>query len=122
MDGSQDVPPCEALRSRIDAELRSGWDLHIAVRGDRLVGMLALKPSEACLDQIFVSPAEQGGGIGRELLRVAKRLMPAGFTLRVAASNEKARRFYDKEGLKLRGEGLHPWTGVPVQYYGWNPG
>ena len=121
MDGAApDVPSREALRHRIDAELRSGWDFYIAVRGERVVGMLAAKPGAAILDQIFVSPGEQGKGVGRALLDVAKRVMPTGFTLRMAASNEKARRFYQKEGMKPLGEGIHPSTGIPVHFYGWN--
>ena len=121
MDGAApDVPPREALRQRIDAELRSGWDLHLALRGERVVGMLAVKPGAAILDQIFVSPGAQGHGVGQALLDLAKRVMPTGFTLRMDASNEKARRFYEKEGMKQLGEGTHPSTGTPVHFYGWN--
>lgn len=123
IDGAApEVPPCEALRHRIDAELRSGWDLHIAVRDERLVGMLALKHGEATLDQIFVAPGEQGTGVGKALLEVAKRVMPTGFTLRMAAANERARRFYEKEGLRFSGKGVHPSTGKPVHFYGWKVG
>ncbi len=115
-----DVPTREALRHRIDAELRSGWDLYVALRGEHVVGMLALKPSVAILDQIFVVPGEQGKGVGRALLNVAKQLMAAGFTLRMDASNDQARRFYEAEGMKKLREGFHPRTGIPVHFYGWN--
>jgi GNAT superfamily N-acetyltransferase len=120
--GAPDVPSREALRYRIDAELRSGWDLHVAMRGERVVGMLAVRSGPATLDQIFVSPGEQGKGVGKALLDVAKRVMPAGFTLRMAASNEKAGRFYERQGMTRLGEGLHPRTGIPVHFYGWNVG
>jgi ribosomal protein S18 acetylase RimI-like enzyme len=120
MDGRADVPPVEALRQRVETGLRSGWDLHVGTRGQRIVGMLALKPAEATLDQIFVLPTEQGKGIGAALMAVARSEMPAGFSLRMAASNEQARRFYEKQGLERIGGGLHPWTGIPVHFYGWN--
>lgn len=120
MDGKPDVPSPEALRSRIEVELQSGWELHIALRGQRPVGMLAVKKDEAILDQIFVLPAEQGKGVGAALMRVAKHAMPTGFKLRMAAANARARRFYEKEGLKWLGEGVHPWTSTPVHFYGWN--
>jgi len=121
MDGAgPEVPSRESLRLRIGAEIQAGWNLHVAVRGGRVLGMLALKPCDAALDQIFVSPKEQGRGIGRALLDVAKRAMPGGFTLRMAASNRKAGRFYEKEGMKALGEGVHPRTGIPVHFYGWN--
>ena len=121
MDGrGVDMPTPETLRQRVDAELRSEWDLYVAVRGERVVGMLALKPVPAILDQIFVAPGEQRKGIGKALLDVAKQRMRDGFTLRMAAANEEARRFYEAEGLERLGEGIHPMTGVPVQFYGWN--
>jgi ribosomal protein S18 acetylase RimI-like enzyme len=120
MDGSPDVPPREALRGRIDAELRSGWGLHVALRNGRVVGLLAVKPGEGSLDQIFVEPNDQGQGVGRAMLKVAKQVMPGGFTLRMAASNERAKRFYEQQGLELSGEGLHPQIAVPVLFFCWN--
>lgn len=67
-----------------------------------------------------VLPAEQGRGVGAALMRLAKQAMPTGFKLRMAAANDRAGRFYEKEGLKWLGEGVHPWTGIPVHFYGWN--
>ena len=122
MDGRPDVPPRDALRRRIDAELNSGWDLHVAFRGNRVVGLLALKPAEATLDQIFVAPDEQNEGVGHALLDVAKEVMPRGFTLRMAASNKRGSSFYEGEGLALIGDGLHPRTNVPVLFYAWPGG
>lgn len=120
MDGSpHEVPAYDALRERISTELTSGWELQVAVLGCRIVGMLAIKRREAWLDQIFVAPGEQGRGVGKALLSVAKRLMPGGFQLRMAASNLKAARFYEREGLKSLRTGVHPGTGVPVIFYGW---
>jgi GNAT superfamily N-acetyltransferase len=119
MDGRPDVPPQDALRSRIDGELQSGWDLHVALRGERVVGLLALKPAEASIDQIFVAPEAQNGGVGHALLNVAKQVLPRGFKIRMARSNERARCFYEAEGLQLIGDGLHPRTGVPVLFYVW---
>jgi putative acetyltransferase len=115
----QQVPPLEAMRRRIDAELQTGWALYVAMRGSQLVGMLAIKPAEAWLDQIFVGPGEQRQGVGKALLDVAKQAMPHGFELRMAATNERAGRFYEHEGLTRLREGVHPWTGGPVIFYGW---
>jgi GNAT superfamily N-acetyltransferase len=85
----------------------------------RVVGLLAMKPNDSVLDQIFVTPTEQRKGIGGVLVNVAKQAMPNGFTLRMDASNEKARRFYEKHGLRLLREGIHPRTGIPVHFFGW---
>ena len=120
MDGaSGPMASRDELRQRIDEELASGWDLHLAVCGGRIVAMLALKPHDAILDQIFVLPAEQGRGVGRLLLNLAKARMSDGFRLRTPASNKRAHRFYEKEGLNLISQGIHPRWGTPVRTYGW---
>ena len=120
MDGAvAEMPTRAQLRRRIDDELRDGWALHVGLRDERIVGMVALKPDEAVLDQIFVLPSEQRQGVGRALLDLAKSEMPRGFTLRAAAANHGGRRFYEREGLTPLGEGVHPRTGTPVCYFGW---
>ena len=88
---------------RIDGELAAGWEVHLAWDEDRLVGFLALKPGDACLDQLFISPEAQGSGVGRALLDLAKRRLPEGFWLRTSADNHRARRFYERNGMR-RGE------------------
>lgn len=114
------MPSVAELRARIDAELASGWELYVAERQTQLVGMLALRPAESILDQIFVLPAAQRGGIGGALLGTAKRRLPTGFTLRMAAANRRAERFYERAGLGLRNTGAHPVSGLPVKYFSWN--
>ena len=123
MDGAaREVPPLAAMRERMDLELAAGWELHVAALGSRVVGMLAMKPRDAWLDQIFVATTEQRKGIGKALLDAAKDRMPDGFRLRMAASNMRAGRFYEKEGLMRLGPGLHPRTGIAVTFYGWKVG
>lgn len=121
MDGAAPhMPSVAEPRARIDVELRAGWRLETAVRRSGIVGLLAIKPAEAVLDQIFVRPDAQGTGIGAALLERAKRAMPGGFTLRKAAANGRAGRFYEKHGLKLLRAGVHPQSDRPVRFYGWD--
>jgi ribosomal protein S18 acetylase RimI-like enzyme len=121
MDGATaTMPSRDELRVRIGEELASGWQLHIALRGSHPVGMLALKPAHHVVDQIFVLPSEQRRGIGKALLNLAKHTMAEGFTLRTASSNGGACRFYEREGLTLIRQGVHPRSGDPVHFYGWN--
>lgn len=123
MDGApRELPTRDDLRSRIDRELLPGWDLHVAIQDGEIVGILALKPAEAILDQLFVRPCAQRRGAGLTLLKTAMENMPEGFTLRTASVNRSARSFYQKAGLKLLGEGSHPRTGAPVCIYGWRGG
>ena len=123
MDGAAvHVPLRDELRKRIDDELAAGWQLHVALAGKRIIGMLAIKPAQSILDQIFVAPRERGAGVGTALIDAAKRAMPNGFSLRMDASNGKAARFYERRGMKRIGAGIHPRTGIPVHFYGWPDG
>lgn len=102
MDGaSAELPSRHELRQRIDRELASGWALHVALHEGVVIGLLALKPAGTTIDQLFVLPADQGRGVGRALLDLAKRILPGGFTLRTASSNTRGRRFYEREGLRI---------------------
>lgn len=121
MDGApSEMPSLMDLRVRIDRELAAGWELYLAERNHSVVGMLAIKPHETAIDQIFVLTGEQGSGVGLRLLETAKRMMPDGFTLRMAAANGRAARFYERAGLRVIGEGNHPLSGAPVRYYAWD--
>lgn len=120
MEGlSSVVPPVAALRERLDFEIADGWDLHVVCAGSEIGGMLALKPAEKLLAQLFVAPGEERRGIGRRLLDEAKRQMPGGFTLWMVIGNARARRFYQAEGLVSRGSGPHPKAGYQIEYFGW---
>jgi GNAT superfamily N-acetyltransferase len=116
------MPTCREMRARIDRELEAGWQLFVAEHGGLIVGMLALKPGEAVLDQLFVLPENQASGIGTMLMDVAKEIMPNGFSLRMAAGNERAAQFYRRRGLCLGRTGTHPFSGQPVCYYDWKGG
>lgn len=106
------MPTLQELRSRIDRELDAGWELYVAIRSKRIVGMLALKPMDRVLDQIFVLPREQFTGIGTRLLDKAKRVMPEGFTLRMAVANKSAVRFYERSGMTILRDGSHSISGI----------
>lgn len=54
------------------------------------------------LDDLYVSPAAQGTGVGTALLEVVKALRPGGFSLWVFEVNTPARRFYARHGLVER--------------------
>ena len=108
-----------ALFKRLPAELAGGWDAYLARDGDTLVGFLALKPADSCLDQLFVAPAAQGTGVGRALLDFAKRQLPGGLWLHTAAENVRARRFYERNGLRPGDIRTHPRLGHQIIVYRW---
>lgn len=119
-DGApQDIPSVLELRERAAAEVAGGWTLWIADFDQAIAGMLALKKEHSLLDQLYVLPAAQRRGVGRALLEVAMREMPAGFSLRTAAANSSARAFYEHAGLRLVSTGIHPRHAYPVCLYAW---
>lgn len=51
------------------------------------------------LDDLYVQPAHQGGGVGGALLELVRARQPEGFCLWVFESNLPARAFYARHGL-----------------------
>jgi GNAT superfamily N-acetyltransferase len=99
------------LSERIASGFASGWQVTLAERHGGLAGFLALKPAEACLDQLFVGPREQGAGLGAALLALAKARLPGGMWLRTAEANTGAQRFYLRHGFRLTERAAHPRLG-----------
>ena len=62
-----------------------------------VAGFLAL--AGEMLEQLYVAPERQGGGVGSLLLRSAKELSPAGLRLYSFARNRRARDFYEARGF-----------------------
>jgi ribosomal protein S18 acetylase RimI-like enzyme len=118
--GPPEMPTQEELRQRVNTEMAAGWEVTIADRTGDVVGFAAIKRRDAVLDQLFVQPGLIGGGLGRALLKHCMQAMPEGFTLHTASSNNRARIFYEKAGLRFLRHDAHPRTGHPVTYYGWN--
>ena len=68
-----------------------------ATPAEQIVGMLALHKD--WVDQLYVLPAWQRQGVGRALIELAKRVRPEGLQLWTFASNQPARRFYERHGF-----------------------
>jgi putative acetyltransferase len=51
----------------------------------------------------------------------AKRLAPAGITLLVNTDNERAIRFYARNGFAHAGDDVNPTSGRPVLKMEWKP-
>ncbi len=107
------------LRARIPQEIEKGWSLFVADDGGTLVAMLALHLPKRYLDQLFVAPAYQGLNIGRQLLAFTRRQLPDEIELRCVRENEKAWRWYEREGFVHEQEQVEPMTGFVMKYYRW---
>ncbi|WP_346073506.1 GNAT family N-acetyltransferase [Saccharopolyspora thermophila] len=83
-------------------------DNWVAEISGRVVGLLGLLGSE--IGGLFVTPEEQGRGIGRTLVQHAVNLHGT-VTLEVYEGNTRARRFYDRMGFTEQGRRIDEETG-----------
>jgi putative acetyltransferase len=86
-----------------------------------IIGFVTVDPRTFYLDQIVVAPEYWGFGIGEALITEAKRLSPRGLDLDVNIDNDRAIRFYDKQGFRVTGEGVNPISGKPIKRMSWRP-
>jgi ribosomal protein S18 acetylase RimI-like enzyme len=112
-------PGLELLRQRLPEEIAKGWKLFAADDADKTVAMLAIRPRDFYLDQLWVSPAHQGHGIGRALLEFTRAQFPEEIWLRCVVENESAWRWYEREGFRFEGEETIPSSGLRMKIYRW---
>lgn len=88
---------------------------------DRVIALLGL--SDTMVEQLYVRPEWIGRGVGRELLELAKRRRPDGLELYCFAANDRARRFYERNGFAAVafGDGSGNMERQPDVLYRWRP-
>jgi GNAT superfamily N-acetyltransferase len=109
----------EKLRARVPAEVAKGWSLYVADDGGVIAAMLALHLPDNYLDQLFVAPEYQGKSVGRMLLAYTRERLPDEIWLRCVRENEKAWRWYEREGFVLEKETAEPMASFAMKYYRW---
>jgi GNAT superfamily N-acetyltransferase len=107
------------LRARIPLEVEKGWSLFVADDDGQLAAMLAVHLPLRYLDQLFVAPEYQGHGLGRTLLAFTRRHLPEEISLRCVRENDKAWRWYEREGFAFEKQQVEPMTGFVMKYYRW---
>jgi ribosomal protein S18 acetylase RimI-like enzyme len=107
------------LRTRIPREIEKGWSLFVADDNGAIAAMLALQVRDRYLDQLFVAPQYQGRSLGRALLAFTRTLLPDEIWLRCVRENEKAWRWYEREGFVFEREAIEPAIGRVMKYYRW---
>jgi GNAT superfamily N-acetyltransferase len=107
------------LRARVPREIANGWSLYVADDGGRIAAMLALRLPDRYLDQLFVAPEYQGRGLGRRLLGFTRDRLPHEIWLRCVRENDKAWRWYEREGFVFEKQEVEPITGFTMKYYRW---
>jgi ribosomal protein S18 acetylase RimI-like enzyme len=109
------------VRRWIADGLIPGRETWVAEAEGQVVAMLAL--DDAGIDQLYVLPTAQGNGIGRALVDLAKARRPEGLQLYTFQVNERARRFYERNGFVVAalGDGSGNEEGQPDVLYHWAP-
>ena len=115
-------PGPDMLKKRIPEEVAKGWALYAAEDHGAIVAMLALKPEDFYLDQLWVAPAHQGRGIGRALLSFTRAQLPDEIWLRCVVQNVSAWRWYEREGFLFEGEEDVPPSNMRMKRYRWKRG
>jgi putative acetyltransferase len=111
----------EWWRGRWRGELVPSAEIVLAVAGDELAGFVTVDPRTGYLDQIVVAPERWGSDTAALLLAEAKRISPAGLDLDVNTDNDRAIRFYNKQGFVVSGAGTNSISGKPVHRMSWRP-
>jgi GNAT superfamily N-acetyltransferase len=94
--------------ARLDSQEESGTVTLCAQLPGELVGFAMIEPARNWLEQLVVTPARFGAGIGKTLLDAAKRMCPKALSLRVNQDNPRAARFYAREGFVVVASGTNP--------------
>jgi len=114
----------EARRPWLDHRLR----IHRAEGGAIVVGLHAVgrpagfvnvDPATGYLDQLCIAPGERGSGLAAALLDAAKRLAPGVVELDVNEANQRARRFYEREGFQAVTQGFSAQSELPTLRMRW---
>jgi putative acetyltransferase len=111
------------LAERLAAHRASGGAIVVGLDpAGRPAGFVTIDPANGYLDQLCVTPAEKGAGLAQALLAEAKRLAPGAIELDVNEANERARRFYTREGFVFVTRGASAQSGLPTLRLRWTPG
>jgi len=105
-------------RARWRDELVPIAQIVVAEQDNALIGFVTIDGT-GYLDQLVVSPSQWGSPVSGALVDEAKRLSPAGVTLKVNADNFRAIRFYERNGFKKTGDEVNS-SGRAVDLMAWS--
>ena len=118
--GSESAETLAAImRESIPLEVENGWSLYVADDDGAVAAMLAFRLHDGYLDQLFIAPEYQGNSLGRRLLAFTREHLPDEIWLRCVRENERAWRWYEREGFVFEKEQFEPRSGYTMKYYRW---
>jgi len=107
-------------RKRWCNELVPNAAVIVAEHDGELAGFVTIDAS-GYLDQLVVGSEHWGSQLATALVDAAKQRAPDGITLLVNKDNDRAIRFYLRNGFKHAGEDVNPTSGRPVLKMAWVP-
>lgn len=112
----------EEVRRWIAEHVVGQLETWLAVDAGAVVAFVAL--GDRTVEQLYVTPSRTGGGIGAQLLDLAKRRRPGGLELWTFQVNAAARRFYRRHGFREveLGDGSGNEEGQPDVRLAWPAG
>lgn len=116
-----EVAPPSHWEARVQDEFTPPCVVRVVEQAGRVAGFGVVDPQQAYLCQLFVDPPCQGQGWGAALLGWVCATCPSGWSLHVAETNEGARRFYERHGLRPGLRDIHLATGRARVRYHWAP-
>ena len=108
----------DAWRTRWHDELAPSARIVVAEQNRALVGFVTVDTT-GYLDQLVVDPDLWGSTLADALIRHAKLLSPEGITLLVNTDNDRAIRFYERNGFVHTHDTVNAASGRPVYGMGW---
>ena len=113
--GIVDPHPLHEQREHFLRKVVPEFDLRVALQDGVLVGFVAASPQS--VSQLYVHVTHLGQGIGGRLLEWAKRNSDGTLWLYTFARNQRARRFYERNGFSAVASGFEPtWKLEDVRY------
>ena len=111
----------EEVRGWVASHLVPTTETWVAVAEGRVVAFMSL--GDDFVEQLYVAPGWTGGGIGSDLIELAKQRRPSGLRLYTFQVNEGARRFYERHGFAAVwfGDGTKNEERQPDVRYAWRP-
>lgn len=108
------------VRTRLVPQMET-WVAVDDAEPDRVQGFATVEPG--WLEQLYVDPDHLGEGIGRALLDKAKERQPDGLLLWTFQVNDRARRFYERNGFTVVrfGDESNNEERQPDVQYAWTP-
>jgi GNAT superfamily N-acetyltransferase len=109
----------DEVREWVREQLIPMSEMWVAEDGGSVVAMMVVEPG--LLGHLYVAPDRLGRGIGHRFVDLAKERWPDGLSLWTFQVNDRARRFYERNGFVAVefGDGTGNEEGQPDVRYQW---